>query len=132
MAQRELTLWTRCAALQQAEPVGEPVPDLDRTHRRHARRRQFDAERQPVDRLADLRHRRRGLRVLELEVVAGRTGPLDEQGDGIGGHAAFGRQRRHGGDRLAGHADGFARGRQDLRVPGSPEDRLDRGGGRIP
>ena len=132
VAQRELTLRTRRAALQQAEPVGEPVPDLDRTHRRHAGRGQLDAERQPVDGLADLRHRRRGLRVLELEVAAGRAGPLDEQGDGIGGHAALGRQRRHDGDRLARHADGLARGRQDLRVPGSTEDRLDRSRGRTP
>ncbi len=132
VAQRELTLRTRCAALQQAEPVGESVPDLDRTHRSHACRREFDAERQPVDRLADLRHRRRGLRVLELEVVAGRAGPFDEEGDGIGGHAALGRQRRYGGDRLARNADGLARGRQDLRVPSSAEDRLDRSSGRIP
>ncbi len=75
VAKRELTLWTRCAAPQQTEPVGEPVPDLDRAHRRHPGRREFDAERQPVDGLADLRHRCRGCGVRELEVVAGPRGP---------------------------------------------------------
>ena len=57
MPERELPLGAGRGALQQAEPVGETVPDLDRAHRRHARRGELDAEREPVDRLADLGHR---------------------------------------------------------------------------
>ena len=52
-------------ARQQPHPVGEPVTHLGRAHRRHPGRRQLDAQRQTVERLADLDHRRRGLLVMD-------------------------------------------------------------------
>ena len=57
VAQRELPLRPRRRPLQQPEAIGEPVPYLDRAHRGHARRRQLDAEREPVEGRADLGHR---------------------------------------------------------------------------
>ena len=53
LAKRELlALRTGRATLEQ-EAVGESIPDLDRTHRRHSGRRHSKAQRQTVDRLAE-------------------------------------------------------------------------------
>ena len=106
MAERELAFRPRRRPLQQPEPIGEPVPDLDRAHGRHPRRGQLDAEREPVEGLADLGHRVGGLRLAEPEVGPDGAGPVDEQRDGIGGHAAVERERRDGERRLAVDARG--------------------------
>ncbi len=96
MTQRELTLRTRHRPSQQPEPIGESIPHLDRAHGGHARGRQLDAEREPVERLADLGHRGRGLRFPEPEVGPDRPGAVDEHRDGIGGLAPVQCQRHHG------------------------------------
>ncbi len=95
MAERELTFGRLGRALQQPEPVGEAIPDLERAHRGHPRRGQLDAEREAVERLADLGHRGGGLRFAEAEVGPHRACPVDEEGDGVGGLAA----RRPPGER---------------------------------
>ncbi len=126
VAQCELTLRARRVALQQAEPVGESIPDLHRAHRRHPCRGQLDAQWQSVDGLADLSHRGRGRRILELEVRTDRSSPVDEELSCVGGHASVERQRRHRRDRFGRHPERLARRRHDPHVSGSPEDRLDR------
>ena len=86
VAQRELAFRARRRPLQQPEPIGESIPDLDGAHRGHPRGRQLDARagaRRAV--VADLGHRRRGLRVAEPEVGPDGTRPVDEQRDGVGG-----------------------------------------------
>ena len=124
MAERELSLRPRRRPLQQPEPIGEPIPDLDRAHRRHPRRGQLDPEREPVEGLADLGHRGGGLRLREPEVGPDGPRPVDEQRDGVGGHATVQRERRDGEHRLAVDREGLARRGEDLDVPrtgrGSP------------
>ena len=99
LAERELAFRTLARSLQQPEPIGEAIPDLDGAHRGHARRGQLDAEREPVERLADLGHRRGGGLIAEAEVGPHRARPVDEEGDGIGG---LRRPRRRGERRRTG------------------------------
>ena len=127
--QRELALGTGRRALQQAEPVGEPVPDLDRAHRRHARRGQLDAEREPVDGLADLGHRVGGLRIVEPEVGPHGPRPVDEERDRVGGHATVARQGRDRERGLADDGERLARRGDDPHPARAAEDRRDRRGG---
>ena len=101
VAEGELSFRARRRPLQQPEAIGESVANLDRTHGRHARGRQLDSQRQPVEGLADLGHRGGGLLFPEPEV--GTDGPrsLDEERDGIGGLASFDGERRDGEHHLA-------------------------------
>ncbi len=108
MTQGELALWSGRRAPQQAEAVRQPIPDLDRAHGGHAGRRQLDPERQAVDGLADLGHRRRVRRILDLEVGSDGTGPIDEQGDGVGRDPAVHGERAHRHDHLTGEAERLA------------------------
>ena len=126
MAERELSFRPRCRPLQQPESIGESIPDLDRAHRRHSGGGQLDAQREPVEGLADLGHRGGGLRLREPEVGPDGSGPVDEQRDGVGGHAPRQSQRCHGEHRLPVDREGLARRREDLHAAGPSEDRLDR------
>ena len=128
MAQGELARRPRCRSLQEPEPVGETVVDLDRAHRRHAGRRQLDPERQAVERLADLGHRVGGLRFPQAEVGSDGARPVDEEGHGVGGRSAVQRQRRHDDGRFAVDAQDLARRRQDGDASRCAQDRLDRRG----
>ena len=107
------------------ESIGEPIPDLDRAHGCHSCGSQLDAQREPVEGLADLGHRGRRFAVPESEVGPDGPGPIDEQRDGVGGHAPVQRQRRHGEHRLAVDREGLARRGDDLDAPGPTEDRRD-------
>ena len=91
MAQRELTLRTWCCARcnRRNRSASRSLTSIALIAAIRAAASSIPSG-SPSTVVADLRHRRRSLRVLELEVVADRAGPLDEQGDGIGGHAAFG------------------------------------------
>ena len=100
-----LALRSRGRDLQQPEPIGEPVTDLDCTHRRHPGRGQLDPQRKPVEGLADLHHRRRGLRIVKSEVRSDGSRPVDEQRDGVRGGPAVQRQRLHRQRRLAVHLE---------------------------
>ena len=108
MAERELSFGVRRRTLQQPEPIGQSVPDLDGAHGRHARGRQLDPEREPVEGLADLGDRGGGLVLVESEVGTDGPRPLDEQRDGIGRHASFHGKRRDGAHRLAVERKGLA------------------------
>ncbi len=92
VAECELTLGRLGRALQQSESVGKAIPDLGRAHRGHARRGQFDAQRETVERLADLGHRGGRHRLAEAEVGPHRACPVDEEGHSIGGLTALDRQ----------------------------------------
>ena len=74
MAERELSFRPRYRSLQQPESIGESIPDLDRAHRRHSGGGQLDAQREPVEGLADLGHRGRGIRLRRARSWAGRLG----------------------------------------------------------
>ena len=63
MAERELSFRPGYRPLQQAESFGESIPDFDSAHGCHSGGGQFDAQREPVQGLADLGHRRRGSRL---------------------------------------------------------------------
>ena len=60
--------------LQQPEPIRESVAHLDRAHGRHARRRQLDAEGEPVEVRADLGHRSRLSPLRAIRSRGGRRG----------------------------------------------------------
>ena len=94
--QRRLAIRPELGPGQQPEPVAEPVPHLDRAHRRHPRRGQLDAERQPVEGLADLGSPASAVCSSKIP-NPGRTarGPLDEQRHRVGRHATVDGQRRH-------------------------------------
>ena len=127
MAERELAFRPRRRPLQQPESIGESIPHLDRAHGRHPRGGQLDPQRESVEGLADLGHRGGGLRLAEPEVGPDGSGPVDEQRDGIGGHAPLQRERCHGEHRLAVHPEGLARRGEDPR-----RSRTDRGSPRRP
>lgn len=63
---------------EKPEPIVEPRRDVLRRHRAHARRRELDRERQPVQAPADLRDGG-GIVRGEIEVGTHRARPLDEQ-----------------------------------------------------
>ena len=70
------------AAGQQAEAVVEPRGDLLDGERPHARGGQLDRQRDAVQPLADLGHRRR-VRIRQGEVGLHRGGPVDEEPHGL-------------------------------------------------
>ena len=105
VAQRVLALRSRGRDLQQPESIGEPVTDLDRAHRRHPGRGQLDPQRKPIEGLADLEHRRGGLRIVKSEVRSDSSRPVDEQRDGVRGDPTVQRQRLHRQRRLAVHLE---------------------------
>ena len=115
---------------EQPESGTQPVPDLDRAHRRHPRGSKLDAEGDTVHRLADLDHGARGLLVEDPESLPDSPGPLREQRHGVGGHAAVHRQWGHGEGRLPGDAEVLSRRRQDPRDGGAGDDLPDRRRGR--
>ena len=123
----ELALGPGRAALQETEAIGEPVSYLDRTHRRHARRSQLDAEREPVDGLTDLGDGRGRLGIVDPKVGPHRTSSIDEQRDRVGRLATvtcewWDRERD-----LAADGERLARGGDDPHAARAAEDRRDRG-----
>jgi hypothetical protein len=113
-------------ALQQAEPIREPVPHLDRAHGGHTRGRQLDAERKAVEVRADLGHRVRGLDLAQAEVGTDGAGALDEQGDRVGDRASLQRQRHHCERHFAVDREGLTRRRDNGDDPGPTQNRADR------
>ncbi len=88
-----LAIGTGRGSLQHPEAIAESISDLARAHGRHPRRGQLDAERKPVERLADLDHSGGSLGILEPEVGAHRAGAIGEQRDRIGCNAALESER---------------------------------------
>ncbi len=79
-----LAIGPRRRSLQHPEAIAESISDLARAHRRHPGRGQLDAERKPVERLADLDHGRGRLGILKPEVGPHRASAVGEQRDRIG------------------------------------------------
>ena len=123
--QRLLPLRLALRSAQQSEAIAESIPHLDGTHGGHPSRCQLDTEREPVECLADLRHCRGALRVVQAETDACRAGSLDEQLDRVRGDATIERKRRNRQQRLTGNPQVFTRRRQNLGVPGPTEDLSD-------
>ena len=115
VAERLLAIRAAGGPLQHPEAITETIPDLARAHRRHPRCGQLDAERETVERLADVDHRCGRLGVLQPEVGACRAGPVDEQRDCVRRHTALERERRHGQERLSGDPQVLARCGEDAR-----------------
>ena len=93
------------------------------TEQRHARGGEFERQRQPVERTADVGH---GLLLLRREAKARQAAghPVDEQTHGAAGHQALGigivgqrrqRQRRQPKDLLAGNAQWLLAGDDDVQ-----------------
>ncbi len=93
VAERLLAIRAGGGRLQHPEAIAESIPDLARAHGGHPRRGQLDAERKPVERLADLDHGRGRLGVMHPEVGAHRASAVDEQRDRIRCHTALERER---------------------------------------
>ena len=127
VAERELALRARRRPLQQPEPVGEPIPDLDRAHGRHARGGQLDAEREPVERSRRSRSPRRrspGRR----SPKSGRTARARSTNSVTASEVAPPSSASGGTASTVSPstAEGLARRGEDLDVPGPAEDRRDR------
>ena len=127
----ELAFGSRRAGLQQAEAVGEAVADLERAHRGHARRRQLDAERQPVDGGADLGDRGCGRLVGDPELGPHRAGSVDEERDRVGRHATVATERRDREVVLAGDTERLPGRGHDPDATGPGEERADRRRGHL-
>ena len=78
--QRRLAIGPELGSGQQPEPVAQPVAHLDRAHRRHPRRGQLDAERQPVERSRRSRSPRPRSARRRSRTRAGRRGPARRTG----------------------------------------------------
>ena len=109
---------------QQTEPVAQPHRDVVRRHRRDARRRELDRQRDAVESLADLDDRGH-VGIAKRERRVGGGGPLGEQPDGLRrGRAARCRPRVTGrlpiGERRPPGRTGTAAGGRPRRGPRAP------------
>ena len=135
--QGAVALVAAAGAGQESEPLAEVGADVGGGHGADAGRGQLDGEGDAVEAAADLDH------VLEVVVTHGEAaadggGPLLEQPQrGVlgGSHAERGRVGQGEGaevlDRLAGHVEGLAGGRQQSDVGRAREDLLGQVGGGV-